>query len=108
MGNVETKDPLKALRGAGQGEGLLDRLLQSRQLALQQALGYPSPEYIHLPLVLNPDGTKLGKRDGALPLPTLDDTRIRETLAAALRHLGIDVAMDEPRRMLEDATLSLR
>jgi len=25
------KDPLKALRGAGQGEGLLDRLLQSRR-----------------------------------------------------------------------------
>ncbi len=25
------KDPLQALRGAGQGEGLLDRLLQSRR-----------------------------------------------------------------------------
>lgn len=25
------QDPLKALRGAGQGEGLLDRLLQSRR-----------------------------------------------------------------------------
>lgn len=25
------KDPLKALRGAGKGEGLLDRLLQSRR-----------------------------------------------------------------------------
>lgn len=25
------KDPLKALRGAGQGEGLLDRLLRSRR-----------------------------------------------------------------------------
>ena len=26
------KDPLKALRGAGQGEGLLERLLESRRL----------------------------------------------------------------------------
>lgn len=25
------KDPLKALRGAGQGEGLVDRLLQNRR-----------------------------------------------------------------------------
>ncbi len=31
MGTVETKDPLKALRGAGQGERLLDRLLRSRR-----------------------------------------------------------------------------
>jgi glutamyl-Q tRNA(Asp) synthetase len=77
-----------------------------RQIALQQALGYPTPEYAHLPLVLNPDGTKLGKRDGALPLPTLDDARVRETLSLALRHLGINVAPDEPRRMLDDATLA--
>ena len=31
MGTIETEDPLKALRGMGQGEGLLDRLLQSRR-----------------------------------------------------------------------------
>ena len=74
-----------------------------RQIALQRALGYPTPEYAHLPLVLAPDGSKLGKRDGALPLPTLDDARVRETLAAALRHLGLDITPDEPRRMLDAA-----
>ena len=74
-----------------------------RQVALQQALGYSTPEYLHLPLVLNPDGTKLGKRDGPLPLPTLDDARVRETLALALRHLGINVPLDEPRQMLDFA-----
>ena len=68
-----------------------DDLLAStpRQIALQRALGYPTPEYAHVPLVTNPDGSKLGKRDGALPLPTLDDERVRETLAFAYRHLGI-------------------
>ena len=76
-----------------------------RQIALQRALGYPTPEYIHVPLVLAPDGTKLGKRDGALPLPTLDPARIRETLSLALHHLGLDIAPDEPRRMLEQAIL---
>jgi glutamyl-Q tRNA(Asp) synthetase len=75
----------------------------ARQIALQRALGYPTPAYAHIPLVTNPDGSKLGKRDGALPLPTLDDARVRETLAAALRHLGHDVAEAEPRDMLAEA-----
>jgi glutamyl-Q tRNA(Asp) synthetase len=78
----------------------------ARQIALQRALGYPTPEYAHLPLVVNGDGTKLGKRDGALPLPALDDVRIRETLSAALHHLGLSVDPDQPRAML-DAALRL-
>jgi glutamyl-Q tRNA(Asp) synthetase len=74
-----------------------------RQIALQRALGFPTPEYAHVPLVVNPDGSKLGKREGALALPTLDDRRVRDTLAASLRHLGIEVAPDRPRVMLEAA-----
>jgi glutamyl-Q tRNA(Asp) synthetase len=75
-----------------------------RQIALQRALGVPTPTYAHLPLVTTADGAKLGKRDGALTLPSLDDAHVRETLAAALCHLGItDVAIDTPRRMLEQA-----
>lgn len=74
-----------------------------RQIALQQALGYAAPVYAHVQLVTNPDGSKLGKRDGALPLPALDDVRVRETLALALRHLGLEVPPAEPRAMLEEA-----
>jgi glutamyl-Q tRNA(Asp) synthetase len=74
-----------------------------RQIALQRALDYETPSYVHLPLVLNPDGSKLGKRDGALPLPTLDDARVSDTLAAALRHLGLEVARDTPEKMIEEA-----
>jgi len=62
----------------------------ARQIALQRALDLPTPTYGHLPLVLNADGSKLGKRDGALPLPTLDEPRVRATLREALRYLGID------------------
>lgn len=61
----------------------------ARQIALQRALGYPTPAYGHVPLVRSDDGTKLGKRDGALPLPTLDRARIQQTLTLALRHLGL-------------------
>lgn len=79
-----------------------------RQIALQRALGFPTPEYAHLPLVVNADGSKLGKRDGALPLPSLDERRIGETLAPALRHLGIDVAPGPARNMLQAALHDLR
>jgi glutamyl-Q tRNA(Asp) synthetase len=75
----------------------------ARQIALQHALGYPMPDYAHLPLVLGQDGSKLGKRDGALPLPERDERRVAETLAIALRILGIEVSPDAPRRMLDEA-----
>jgi glutamyl-Q tRNA(Asp) synthetase len=74
-----------------------------RQIALQRALGLPTPSYVHLPLVASPDGSKLGKRDGALPLPTLDDARVSETLQLALRHLGIEVEREVPAAMLAQA-----
>jgi glutamyl-tRNA synthetase len=32
-------------------------------IALQEALGYPRPIYGHLPVILNTDGSKMGKRD---------------------------------------------
>jgi glutamyl-Q tRNA(Asp) synthetase len=79
-----------------------------RQIALQRALGVPTPQYAHLPLVVNPDGSKLGKRDGALPLPSLDETHVKETLAAALKHLGIEVPLASAREMLDDALDELR
>lgn len=32
-------------------------------IALQEAMGYPRPVYGHLPVILNTDGSKMGKRD---------------------------------------------
>jgi glutamyl-Q tRNA(Asp) synthetase len=75
----------------------------ARQIALQRALGLLTPTYAHLPLVTNADGAKLGKRDGALPLPSLDEQRVAETLGYALRVLGVDVVCDTPERMLGEA-----
>ena len=47
-----------------------DDLLASTpsQLHLQQLLGYPHPEYAHVPLVLGADGERLAKRHGAVTL----------------------------------------
>lgn len=34
-----------------------------RHVALQKALGFPTPVYAHMALVVNPDGSKMSKRD---------------------------------------------
>jgi glutamyl/glutaminyl-tRNA synthetase len=34
-------------------------------VALQEALGLPTPHYAHIPLIFNPDGSKMSKRDKA-------------------------------------------
>ncbi len=39
-----------------------------RQILIQRAIGAPEPVYAHLPLILAPDRSKLGKRNGALPV----------------------------------------
>ncbi len=37
-----------------------------KQILIQKALGFPSPQYAHLPLILGPDKSKLSKRHGAV------------------------------------------
>ncbi|MFA6608670.1 MAG: glutamate--tRNA ligase family protein [Candidatus Paceibacterota bacterium] len=44
-----------------------------RQILISRALGFPSPTYAHLPLVLAEDRTKLSKRKGALPVTAYRD-----------------------------------
>lgn len=36
-----------------------------RQILIQEALGYPRPVYVHIPLILAPDRSKMSKRKGA-------------------------------------------
>jgi glutamyl-Q tRNA(Asp) synthetase len=61
-----------------------------RQIYLQQLLGYPAPAYCHLPLVTDPDGSKLSKRESAVSLAGgLDLAREGGRLVcAALEFLG--------------------
>jgi len=51
------------------GEDLL--LSTARQLLLYRALGLEAPAFYHCPLVTNPSGQRLAKRDDALSLRTL-------------------------------------
>lgn len=57
-----------------------------RQIALQRALGWPTPQYLHTPLVLAPDGEKLSKQNGAAPF---SPDRPLAALCAAAQHLGL-------------------
>jgi glutamyl-Q tRNA(Asp) synthetase len=98
---VVVDDAAQEVTQVVRGADLLDST--PRQIALQHALGYSTPEYAHVPLVLAPDGTKLGKRDGALPLELLDETHVRESLQNALRYLEIEVELAPPAEMLAAA-----
>jgi len=57
-----------------------------RQIVLQQALGYPTPAYTHLPVVLNSRGEKLSKQTLAA---ALDDADPLPALRLAGRFLGL-------------------
>jgi len=65
------------------GEDLLPNT--PRQIYLQIILGYSTPQYLHLPLVTNPQGQKLSKQNHA---PALDTRNARGNIIAALRFLG--------------------
>lgn len=55
------------------------------QLCLQRALGMPAPRYLHLPLIVEPDGQKLAKSRRSIPL---DPRHGGANLHAALERLG--------------------
>jgi glutamyl-tRNA synthetase len=66
------------------GDDLLDST--PRQVWLAGALRLPTPDYVHVPLVLGPDGARLAKRHGAVTLRELD---AGEALAWILESLGL-------------------
>ena len=69
-----------------------------RQIYLQRLLGLPTPEYLHLPLVLDAAGAKLSKADHAQPVDKGDPV---PALRAALAFLGLgNDARGSPQRVL--------
>lgn len=69
------------------GEDLLSST--PRQIHLQHLLGYPTPEYAHVPLVVGADGERLAKRHGAVTIADLQNrgesiTDVRDEILASL------------------------
>lgn len=73
-----------------------------RQMLLQQALGLPTPVYLHTPLVLRADGEKLSKQHGARAVDVSTPQACRAALAAAAAALGLPAA-DCTHKSLADA-----
>jgi glutamyl-tRNA synthetase len=77
-----------------------------RHLALQRALGYRAPRYAHLPLIQNPDGSKMSKRDAAraveAKLPPADPRRGQPLPPDELRRLAAELGVELPPITVED------
>ena len=69
------------------GADLLDNT--ARQIYLQRVLGYKTPSYLHLPLVLDEHGEKLSKQTLASAIHTENAQQALQELRKAARHLGL-------------------
>jgi nondiscriminating glutamyl-tRNA synthetase len=74
-----------------------------KHILLFEALGHPIPTFGHLPLILNPDGTKMSKRKSQT---AIDDYReegfIREGLVNYLAYLGWSPGTEEDVLSLDE------
>ena len=57
-----------------------------RQIWLQRELGFPQPEYYHVPLLVAPDGRRLSKRERDLDMQALRSRFAPEALIGLLAH----------------------
>ncbi|MEP6484276.1 MAG: tRNA glutamyl-Q(34) synthetase GluQRS [Rudaea sp.] len=82
---VVIDDAAQGITEVVRGADLLDST--PRQILLQQLLDLPTPDYLHLPLVVDASGRKLSKQDRARPVDAADPV---PALRAALEYLAID------------------
>jgi glutamyl-Q tRNA(Asp) synthetase len=108
---VVVDDADQAMTDIVRGADLLDST--PRQILLQHALGLPTPQYAHLPLVVDQLGRKLSKSLSALPIDAHDPL---PALRAAWQALGqapsalkdagtVDAALDAARAAFDPAVI---
>jgi glutamyl-Q tRNA(Asp) synthetase len=81
---VVVDDAAQGITHVVRGQDLADNT--ARQIVLQRALGLPTPQYLHTPLVRAANGEKLSKQNGAL---ALDLQHPLQALNAAAQALGL-------------------
>ncbi|WP_219218295.1 tRNA glutamyl-Q(34) synthetase GluQRS [Variovorax boronicumulans] len=84
---VVVDDAEQGVTDVVRGEDLADNT--ARQILLQRALGFPTPSYLHTPLVRGADGDKLSKQNGASALDTGTPQAALAALDRAARVLGL-------------------
>ena len=80
---VVVDDAFQGVTQVVRGADLLDST--GRQICLQKALGYPTPDYMHLPVAATADDRKLSKREQSDPVRHHDPAY---AVARALAFLG--------------------
>lgn len=89
---VVVNDALEGITEIVRGIDLMDST--PRQIWLQQLLDYPTPDYLHIPVVTHPNGDKLSKLTGARAIPIDEALRalygalvaLQQEPPASLRH----------------------
>lgn len=84
---VVVDDAAQGVTHIVRGEDLTDNT--ARQIVLQHALGLPTPQYLHTPLVRDAHGEKLSKQTGAPALDTSTPAAARAALGLAAQVLGL-------------------
>ena len=84
---VVVDDALQGITHIVRGQDLLSNT--GRQIHLQNILGLPTPQYLHLPLVLDEHGEKLSKQTLATPIQTQNAKEALAELRKAAKHLGL-------------------
>lgn len=79
---VVVDDAAQGITHVVRGQDLADNT--ARQIVLQRALGLPTPQYLHTPLVLGLNGEKLSKQNGAKALDLNNPLAALHTAAQAL------------------------
>ena len=82
---VVVDDAAQGVSHVVRGQDLADNT--ARQIQLQRALGLPTPQYLHTPLVLGANGEKLSKQNGAQALHLSEPLAALNTAAGVL---GLD------------------
>ena len=88
---VVVDDAAQGVTQIVRGDDLL--LGTGRHIHLQKLLGYPTPQYVHVPLVVGLDQERLAKRHGAVTLEELSQRGIgtQEVLGELARSIGSEV-----------------
>ena len=84
---VVVDDAAQGITHVVRGQDLADNT--ARQIVLQRALGLPTPQYLHTPLVLGANGEKLSKQNGALALALSNPQAVLTALNLAAQVLGL-------------------
>ena len=96
---VVVDDYLQGITHVVRGADLLDNT--ERQIYLGRLLGYPTLDYMHLPLAMNDQGQKLSKQNLAQALDLQQAPTLLQQAIHALQQPAVD--LDEPKRMLAQA-----